>query len=98
MRALVNASIFAVLIAAPSSRAGALCYYAGAFDVKTSIRQEFRDLPWVVRARVVSVVDGDNGDGPWIMYRLKVGAILQGPPAKAAFDVHRGKQRRLLPQ
>jgi hypothetical protein len=83
MRASGKLSIFAILIAVPLSQADALCSYDGVYNLKTTVRQEFRDSPWVVRARVVSVIDGDDRDnGPWIVYRLKIERIYKGRPPR----------------
>ncbi len=83
MRALGKLSIFAAMAAAPLSQAGALCSYNGVYNLKTTIRQEYRDSPWVVRARVASVFEGVSRDnGPWIVYRLKVERIYKGRPPR----------------
>jgi hypothetical protein len=77
----IVAAVFALGIL--SSPAHALCSYRGEPDVRTTLRQEFQDARWVVRARVLSASDhwSDEGDS-WTVYRLKVRRTFKGSPAK----------------
>lgn len=72
---LLCAVFFAALFATPVHAA---CIYNGKLDVRTTVRQEFNDSRWVVRARVISAVDcwGEGAcrdpDAPFTVYRLRV--------------------------
>ena len=67
------------LAALSTSPAQALCIYNGVDNVETTIEQEFRDSPWVVRAHVVSVdYHWSDKDESWAFYRLKVVERFKG--------------------
>jgi len=65
------------------SKANALCIYKGDFDVKTTIRQEFRDSRWVVRAKVLKAQDHySKEDAPYTTYQIAVDRAYKGSPPK----------------
>ncbi|MDF7776518.1 hypothetical protein P1X14_14780 [Sphingomonas sp. AOB5] len=64
-----------LLHAAP---AGAFCMYRGEMYAKTTLAQEFRDSPLVVRATVLSSWDFDFKYGRGTLYRLQVEQIYKG--------------------
>lgn len=66
--------IAALLSLAPLTAAQALCVYRGDLDARTTLAQEFADARWVVKARVLSAIDGGGEeDGAyWTIYRLEV--------------------------
>jgi hypothetical protein len=70
------------LIAAPSAQA--LCVYQGTLYARTTLQQEFVDSPWVVRARVVSAVQGETTEehDPWTVYRLEIVSAFKGDPPR----------------
>jgi hypothetical protein len=76
----------------PVASADALCIYKGTDNARTSIRQEYADARWVVRARVIDATDGvveagrpDDGM-PWTLYRLHVIRSYKGePPQQITF-------------
>jgi hypothetical protein len=78
-----------------SSPAAAFCSYNGVNNAKTTIAQEFRDSKWVVRARVLSAVDGITDQGPdkgmaYTVYRLRVVRAYRGqPPTRLKFFTER---------
>jgi len=79
------------LLALQASPAAALCIYHGAFNVRTTLAQEFRDSRWVVRARVIS---GDSHwsdeDESWTLYRLEVVQSFKGTlPRRFTFFTRR---------
>lgn len=67
--------ITTLLVPAP---ANALCFYtkadlfAGKARSYTTIPQEFRDLRWVVRARVISARYHSTDDDSWTVYTIRV--------------------------
>ena len=65
------------------SPADALCIYNGLDNAKTTLQQEFRDSPWVVRAHVMSADYhwSDEGES-WTLYRLRVVQIFKGKMSK----------------
>jgi hypothetical protein len=77
------------------SPAAALCSYNGVDNAKTTVAQEFRDSKWVVRARVLSAVDGLMGRGSdkgmsYTVYRLRVVRAYKGkPPTQLKFFTER---------
>ncbi len=87
---LHTVSIAFFLTAAASAEA--LCIYRGVDNARTSLRQEYSDTRWVVRARVVGATDGvveaslpDVGM-PWTVYRLQVVRSYKGePPQQITF-------------
>jgi hypothetical protein len=76
----------------PAATAEALCIYKGVNNARTTIRQEYADASWVVRARVLSATNGvveagklDAGS-PWTLYHLQVVHSYKGkPPQRIAF-------------
>ncbi|WP_420469710.1 hypothetical protein [Brevundimonas sp. FT23042] len=68
------------LIAAPSAQA--LCVYQGTLYARTTLQQEFADAGYVVKARVLSAVDGwpqDDVEGSsWTTYQLEVLTPFKG--------------------
>lgn len=71
--------------------AAALCSY-GVDNARTTIRQEFSDSRWVVRARVTAATDGvveaglDDAGMEWTQYRLLVIRSYKGtPPQRLRF-------------
>ena len=82
----------AALLLTPAASAEALCIYHGVDDARTSIRQEYADARWVVRARVLRATDGvveagkpDTGMS-WTLYRLQVVRPYKGgPPQRITF-------------
>jgi len=83
---------FAALLLAPAASAEALCIYKGVDNARTSLRQEFADSRWVVRARVLSATNGVVEAGkpdvgmPWTIYRLQVVRSYRGgPPQRITF-------------
>lgn len=74
------------------ARADALCLYRGVDNARTTIRQEYVDALWVVRARVISANDGEFEAGSpdagmrWTLYRLHVVHAYKGrPPQRFTF-------------
>jgi hypothetical protein len=87
---------FAALLLAPAEPAEALCIYNGLDNARTSLRQEFADSRWVVRARVLSATDGVVEAGKpdvgmaWTTYRLQVVRSYKGgPPQRITFYTQR---------
>ena len=82
MRTLLPFAL-AVLLLARAESADALCIYKGVDNARTTVRQEFADARWVVRARVLSAANGviketpDAGQ-PWTVYRLQVITSYKG--------------------
>jgi hypothetical protein len=84
--------VFAALLLTSATSAEALCIYKGVDNARTSLRQEFADARWVVRARVLSATDGvveagkpDTGMS-WTVYRLQVLRSYKGePPQRIRF-------------
>ena len=72
--------IAAVLSLTPLSAAQALCVYRGALDARTTLSQEYADADQVVRARVVSALDGGGeADGEyWTLYQLETLTTFKG--------------------
>ena len=76
-------TVFAALLLTPAS-AEALCIYRGVDNARTSLRQEYADARWVVRARVLGATDGVVEAGlsdaglPWTVYRLQVVRSYKG--------------------
>lgn len=68
----------ATALAAAPLPAEALCYYRGALYAKTTLRQEFRDARWVVRARVVSASNWQTRDKRGTTYRLALLHAFKG--------------------
>jgi hypothetical protein len=87
---------FAALLLTLAASAEALCIYRGVDNARTSIRQEYADAQWVVRARVLSATSGvveaglpDAGMG-WTTYRLQVIRAFKGqPPHRIRFFTQR---------
>lgn len=73
-----------MLLASLAGRAESLCIYRGADNVRTTVRQEFADSRWVVRARVVAARNGEAAAGGeeagerWTLYRLRVLRAYKG--------------------
>jgi len=78
--------LIAGLLAVLPSPVRAICYYDGKFSATTTIKQEFRDARWVVRARVqFAHYDWSVGAG-WTSYRLRVIRSYKGQmPATFTF-------------
>lgn len=78
--------VFAALLLAPATRAEALCSYRGVDNARTTLRQEYADARWVVRARVMSATDGEVEAGKpdagmrYTVYRLEVVRAYKGDP------------------
>lgn len=84
--------VIAALLLVPAVSAQALCIYRGVDNARTTIRQEFVDSRWVVRARVLSATDGVVEAGmpdagmSWTAYRLQVVRSYKGePPQRITF-------------
>jgi hypothetical protein len=73
----------------------AICDYKGVLNARTSIRQEFADSKWVVRARVLSARDGvfrpnTEDETLWTTYTLRVVHAYKGiPPNTLKFFTER---------
>jgi hypothetical protein len=84
----IGALVTALFASTPAS---ALCIYDGVDNAKTTIQQELADSKWVVRARVLSAVDGEirrGGDAglTYTLYWLRVIHAYKGhPPARLTF-------------
>jgi hypothetical protein len=76
-------AIIATMAIAASSSASALCIYDGVDNAKTTLRQEFADSKWVVRAKVMTARDhwSDTEDS-WTAYRLLVKRAYKGQPRR----------------
>ncbi len=60
--------------------AQALCRYKGVDNARTTIEQEFRDAPVVLRARVVEAdYHWSDLDESWARYRLEIIERFKGP-------------------
>jgi len=70
--------LMAGLMAVLPSPVRAICYYNGRFSATTTIRQEFHDARWVVRARVLSARYDYTDNGNWTLYRLRVVRAYKG--------------------
>ncbi len=72
----------AVLLASAvcSTPAGAFCMYKDVLYAKTTLREEFRDAPLVVRGRVLSnrYIDDDAKDIAGIVSRFRVDEVFKG--------------------
>lgn len=81
MRAVLLTAACAMVMLPASARA--LCIYNGVDNAETSIEQEFRDSPWVVRAKVLGAKDhwSDDEDS-WTTYDLAVVDVYKGRPPK----------------
>lgn len=57
----------------PLTSAQALCVYRGDLYARTTLAQEFADARWVVKARVLSAIDGggEEDGGYWTIYHLE---------------------------
>ena len=77
---------FAALLLIPTASAEALCIYRGVDNARTSVRQEYADARWVVRARVLSATNGVVEAGKpdagmhWTTYQLQVIHSYKGDP------------------
>lgn len=89
MRATVLPLVIA--LSALGSSAQALCVYKGELDAQTTVRQEFGDSQWVVKAKVLSVTDHViEGEEPWTEYQLEVQHAYKGdPPRRLRFFTFR---------
>lgn len=85
MRAIVLPLVLA--LSALGSSAHALCEYNGELDAWTTVRQEFQDSRWVVRARVLTATEHFiEGEEPWTEYQLEVQHAYKGsPPGRLRF-------------
>lgn len=72
--------IAAGLSLAPLTSAKALCVYRGDLYARTTLGQEFADARWVVKARVLSAINGggEEDGGYWTIYRLEVVTPFKG--------------------
>jgi hypothetical protein len=83
---LRQALAFVAPVTTLASPAYSLCNYSGVDNAKTTIEQEYRDSRWVVRARVLSAVDGvvepGNPDAglEWTSYQLAIVKVYKGHP------------------
>lgn len=77
---LPTLALAAVMTALGGSEANAVCFYHGHLYAKTTIQQEFRDSRWVVRAKVLTA--RDNEDGPYTTYGLLIERAFKGSPPK----------------
>ena len=91
MRPWPHLALVALLLT-PAASAEALCIHKGVNHARASIRQEYADSSWIVRARVLSasngVVEAGKPDAgmPWTLYRLQVVRSYKGkPPERIAF-------------
>jgi hypothetical protein len=82
----------AALLLTLAASAEGLCIYRGIDNAHTTIRQEYADARWVVRARVLSATNGSVEAGkpdsgmPWTRYRLQVVRSYKGrPPQRIEF-------------
>lgn len=85
-------TVSAAFLLTTAASAEALCIYRGVDNARTSLRQEYADARWVVRARVLSatrgVVEAGMPDAGmlWIVYRLQVvRSYKQEPPQQITF-------------
>jgi hypothetical protein len=70
--------------------AEALCYYHGTIYAKTTLRQEFRDAQWVVRARVLSAANWQTREERGTAYRLALLHAFKGKlPSQFNFSTER---------
>ncbi|MXP30132.1 hypothetical protein GRI58_15085 [Porphyrobacter algicida] len=82
--------LVATSLMAMSSPAHALCVHNGELYAKTTLRQEYREARWVVRARVLSASNWENGEGSGTLYRLQVVRRFKGElPDQFAFSTER---------
>jgi hypothetical protein len=89
-------SIWAILIGTASTPCHALCSYNNVLYAKTTIRQEFADSRWVVRAKVISARDGfvergkPDAGAPYTTYTLHLVKAYKGqPPSQFTFYTQR---------
>lgn len=82
----------AAFLLTSAASAEALCIYKGVDNARTSIKQEYADAHWIVRARVLSATNGvveagkPDAGSPWTLYRLQVVRSYKGkPPQRIAF-------------
>lgn len=73
-------AVVGLVIALAGTRADAFCFYNGKLYAKTTVRQEFRDAKWVVRAKVLRA--HDDPDRPFTTYALSVVKSYKGSPPK----------------
>lgn len=89
MRATVLPLVIA--LSALGSSAHALCIYKGELYAQTTVRQEFGDSQWVVKAKVLSATNHFvEGGEPWTEYQLEVQHAYKGdPPQRLRFFTYR---------
>jgi hypothetical protein len=82
---------FIGLLVAPASPSYGLCSYHGELYAKTTLSQEFADLRWVVRAKVIAADDHwSDDDVSWTIYRLSVLTAFKGtPPSRISLFTYR---------
>jgi hypothetical protein len=76
---LADSLVILALLFCPSARS--LCVYKDEMNAKTTIREEFRDSKWVIRARVLAVNsqwENYTTDVPWTIYSLAVVQSFKG--------------------
>lgn len=74
------AILLGLMIAAP---AAAFCEYRGQLYAETTVQQEFADAQWVMRGRLVSVIDFlEEPYFPGTLYRLEVLQAFKGRPQR----------------
>src|SRR5258708_3400669 len=78
---MFNRALIAAVVLVAASPADALCIYHGVDNAKTTLKQEFHDSRWVVRAHVMSADYhwSDEGES-WTLYRLRVLRGFKGKP------------------
>lgn len=68
----------------------AVCSYRGELYAQTTLDREFRDAPWVVRARVLSASDWQGPEERGTVYRLAVVQTYKGSlPQVFSFSTER---------
>lgn len=93
MRGMLAGLALVVALGAPATSASAVCIYGGELDARTTLDQEFRDAPVVVRGTVLSARDlrpwGE--DGEWgTAYQVRVDRAFKGaPPAILTYFTER---------
>ena len=76
----LSGALIGLVIALAGTQANAVCIYGGKLYAKTTVRREFRDSKWVVRAKVLQA--HDDHDGPYTTYALSVLQSYKGSPPK----------------
>jgi hypothetical protein len=84
MKWLAFVALFGIALA---PNAHAYCFYAGEFNTKTTLAQEFHDAPLVIMARAISSQDvppvsSDEDASSGVISRVRVEQVFKGSPSK----------------